>query len=245
MRISILIQQNSDTKILYTMSQLFVVIGITLINLIIGALYLTFGLYQNSIEIRYALKPLIPLFLLAQTMLISSSHKRWSVLLSVIYIISAIGDELLIPDNSITFMIGMLMFAITYLLLADIWDFGKYTFDYGRLIISIIGFIGLTTLFLPPIIIRITDRPLFLIAIIIYALVMMIAGITNLYRWLVEANQWVFITQFWGTFLLITADVILIYNLIVFERIWINAINLCVYWLGLTILGLSVVVSSG
>jgi YhhN family len=214
------------------MSRFLIIVTITLINIIIGASYLVLGLYHQDVQARYLLKPLIPLCLLGQTLLLSPRS-----FLIPIYFLSAIGDELLIPNGNLTFMLGMSVFAVNYLLLALSGPFHlpPYWFPFT---IAIVVFTSTMMGLLPPILLNIAGQTGFVIAILIYVVTMWLSGVTNFYRWMIDINVWDQVVLFWGTLFLITADVLLIYNLVLINQRWVNAINLIVYWIGLTILGL-------
>jgi len=103
---------------------------INTINLIISCSYI-YGWCVNSNIILRLLKP-IPVFLMM-------IQVYWSKLLTYAFLTAMIGDIMLMSDELILFLLGMISFGLTHLLLLKFMNVSQFTIGFiNKLIIPII-----------------------------------------------------------------------------------------------------------
>lgn len=204
-------------------------------DLIVAALYCVFGIYQPSVLAKYILKPLIPLSLFVFS-LTFHNHKIDRRFLLCTYLLCTIGDILMIPSSKIYFDLGMLCYALNYAVLSlnGFHLVRTYNLDIRCLSLALVLYISVMAVVMPPLVMHLISQLSFLIAIISYALVMMIAGVITTYTCSIIGQE--SLPLFFGTLCLIIGDVLLIYQMTFFDNRPLEGVSLWFYWVGLIIL---------
>lgn len=229
----------------------------TIINIIFIIIYIIYGLIQNDEQIKYAIKGLPAMLLYLHSLIMITYYKvitntismNNSLFLLFAYLFCSLGDNILLYDGQKTYILGMSMFAIAYILFGSmrIYDlmYPTKNIKLTTIILILIFFLLIFAFIISTIIILILryqhefNNNIFIIAICIYALFMSYAILMNLFGYIFRPDTSTFIS-FVGIFFLIISDIILIIHDIEYKKkMVLEIITMITYWLGLIIIGWS------
>lgn len=218
--------------------QILIVISVLMVNLGIWGCYVYFAVLDNEWIWRLTLKWIPAFLLLIQTVVISLLKRDIDWKLCLFYCLCVVGDVVMIFTPMIFLMTGMIFFGFAYLVLTwiaypsirngPIWGWLLSCVPY-----CLLGIINLPILF--PVLCQ--DFTL-LIAVIIYSTIMLITGtvtLTSAISSLYPTSVLIAV----GTALMISADTLLIENLMIFSSLILNIVTISLYWLGITIIGIT------
>lgn len=221
----------------------------------IVAIYLKYVVYGGNSLVAYAIKWIPALLLCCQVLYFVGYHKThnhyneyiYSIFLVTALIFCVVGDILMIPNNDLTFMIGMLSFLVSYLLIgiskiynAAYYYDSSYNITLSTMVIYVTIFQVCYDMF---IIFEAYFNQKFntitmIIAIIVYSTIINFAIICS-YVYLLNyytVSAWF---TFMGVIIFGASDCVLILNEIKYNSKNLQSISLCLYWTGITLLGIS------
>lgn len=226
-----------------------------LIIFAIVSIYLKYVVYGGNNLIAYGIK-WIPAFLLScLASYFVGYHKSqyhddeyvYSILLLISFIFCIVGDILMIPNNTLTFMLGMLSFLISYLLIgiSRIYNADNYyDSSYNITVSTMETYVTIFQICFDIFLIfeaymnqKFNSIPM-ICAIIVYSTIINFAIICA-YVYLISyytVGAWL---TFIGVIIFGASDCLLILNEIKYSSKNLQAVSLCLYWTGITLLGIS------
>lgn len=226
-----------------------IIIIVTLLNVIVGALYLRYALIPQNRIAKFLIKWIPAAFLSAQSVFLTIARTQndnsiCSALFAVGYGLCACGDILLVFSSGKAFYLGMTVFAIAYTVMAVArFDQLVTTFSSVHAIVSLVLIATLTVIVLRYIVRLLqmhlpvgNKRKIFIMAVILYAVIM--AGVaTSALLDLMLTKTADALVSFTGVFLFLASDTVLIINKVGKRSLALDIIVIITYWSGLTMVG--------